>query len=162
MDKRQGVSHRVLGSGRVSSIPDMDPCGCRRPQPYCFAVPREPLRYPRAPTICNVIMVPAELRCSHPWLTGVDPGLFVKHIMPKLDSAASEHNVWSEKFLDNYVFSGEELTATWGCCVKTACARALLFCLLGYLMVQEARLLCMMFYTFLLCVLTSSLCMRCS
>ena len=39
--------------------------------------------------------------------------------MPKLDSAASEHVVWSEKFLDNYVPLGEELTATWGCYVKT-------------------------------------------
>ena len=101
-------------------IPDMDPRGCRRSQPYYFAVPREPLRYPRAPTICNVIMVPAELRCSHSWPTGVDPGLFVEHVMPKLDSAASEHSVWSKKFLDNYVPLGEELTATWGCSVKTA------------------------------------------
>ena len=40
--------------------------------------------------------------------------------MPKLDSAASEHVVWSEKFLDNYVPLGEELTATWSCSVKTA------------------------------------------
>ena len=85
------------------SIPKMDLRGCRRPRPYCFAVPREPLHYPRAPTICNVIMVPTELRCSHSWPAGVDSDSFVKNVMPKLDSAASEHVVWSEKFLDNYV-----------------------------------------------------------
>ena len=54
-------------------------------------------------------MVAVELRCLHSWPTGVDPGLFVKNAMPKLDSAASEHIVWSEKFLDNYVSLGEEL-----------------------------------------------------
>ena len=65
-------------------------------------------------------MVPTELRCSHSWPTGVDPDSFVKSVMPKLDSAASEHAVWSEKFLDNYGPLGEELTATWECSVKTA------------------------------------------
>ena len=59
-------------------------------------------------------------RCSHSWPTGVDPVLFVKNVMPKLDSAASGHIVWSEKFPDNYVPLGEKLTATWGCSVKTA------------------------------------------
>ena len=41
-------------------------------------------------------------------------------LLSKLDSAASEHVVWSEKFLDNYVPLGEKLTATWGCSAKTA------------------------------------------
>ena len=51
---------------------------------------------------------------------GVDSDSFVNNVMPKLDSAASEHVVWSEKFLDNYVPLDEALTATWGCSVKTA------------------------------------------
>ena len=36
--------------------------------------------------------------------------------------AASEHLVWNKKFIDNYVPLGVELTATWGCSVKTSCA----------------------------------------
>ena len=67
-------------------------------------------------------MVPTELRCSHSWPSGVDPESFVKDVMPKLDSAASEHVVWSDKFLDNYELLPEALTARWGCSDNNACA----------------------------------------
>ena len=89
--------------------------------------------------------------------------LFIKNVMPKLDSAASEHVVWSEKFLDNHAPLGEQLLH--GAVLPrrlVLLARALWFFLHGYLMVHEARLSCMTFYTFLLCVSTSSLCLRCS
>ena len=35
--------------------------------------------------------------------------------MPKIDSAATEHIVWSEKFLDDYYILTESATAAWGC-----------------------------------------------
>ena len=46
---------------------------------------------------------------------GVDRSQMVDHVMPKLHSAASEHIVWSEKFLDDYVLLEESATAVWGC-----------------------------------------------
>ena len=96
------MRNRIPGNGRNPSVLVEDTRGCRRPQPYCFVASREPLRYPQAPTICNIIMVPTELRCSYSWPTGVNPESFAKDVMPKLDPAASEHVVWSTKFLDNY------------------------------------------------------------
>ena len=107
----RGMRNRLPGNGRHESVPVEDSGGCRRPQPYCFVAPREPLRYPQAPTI----MVPTELRCSHSWPSGVDPESSVKNVMPKLDSAASEHVVWIDKFLDNYELLPDALTASWGC-----------------------------------------------
>ena len=92
----------------------------RRPRPYCLVVPEEPLRYPLQPRICNVIMVAAEIRCSHAWPAGVNQSLLVEHIMPKIDSAATVHIVWSEKFFDDYSILTESATAAWGCKSNTA------------------------------------------
>ena len=100
MSNRMGVVKRVcVGDG--GQQPFRDNPGRRRtrhPQPYCLVVPEEPLRYPLQPRICNVIMVADEIRFSHSWPAGVNQSLLVKHIMPKIDSAATEHIVWSEKF----------------------------------------------------------------
>ena len=41
--------------------------------------------------------------------------MLVEHIVPKVDSAATEHIVWSEKFLDDYSILTESATAAWGC-----------------------------------------------
>ena len=65
-------------------------------------------------------MVPAEIRWSHAWPAGVNRSLLVEHIMPKIDSAASEHIVWSEKSLDDYSLLTESATAAWGCSSNTA------------------------------------------
>ena len=65
----------------------------RHPQPDCLVVPKEPLRYPLQPRICNVILVADEIRFSHTWPAGVNQSLLVGHIMPKIDSAATEHIV---------------------------------------------------------------------
>ena len=40
--------------------------------------------------------------------------------MPKIDSAAPGHIVWSEKFLDDYSLLTESTTAAWGCSSNTA------------------------------------------
>ena len=74
------------------------------------------------PRICNVILVADEIRFSHTWPAGVNRSLLVEHIMPKINSAATEHIVWSEKFLDDYYLLTKSATAAWGCSSNTACA----------------------------------------
>ena len=95
---RLGVAKRVFvgDGGQLSSRPK-NKRGAQQPRTYCLVIPQEPLRYPLPPRICNVIMVPAEIRCSHAWPAGVSRSVLIEHSMPKLDSAASEHIVWSEK-----------------------------------------------------------------
>ena len=101
MFNQVGIAKRVFvgDGGQLSSRPK-NKQGARRPQPYCLVIPQEPLRYPLPPRICNVIMVPAEIRCSHAWPAGVNRSLLVEDVMPKTNSAASI--VWSDKFLDDY------------------------------------------------------------
>ena len=68
-----------------------------------------------APRICNVITVADEIRCSHAWPAGVSRSLLVEHIMPKIDSAATEHIVWSDKFFFDHSLLTEIATAARGC-----------------------------------------------
>ena len=65
-------------------------------------------------------MMPDEIRCPHSWPAGVNRSLLVEHIMPKIDSAATEHFVWSEKFLDDYSLCTKSATAAWGYLSNTA------------------------------------------
>ena len=123
MFKQVEIAKRVFDSNGGTLLNDNPTQRSRRPQPYWLMVPEEPLRYLLPPRICNVIMVPAEIRCSHTWPAGVNRSMLVEHIMPKIDSAAPEHIVWSEKFLDDYSLLTESATAAWGC--SSSIARAI-------------------------------------
>ena len=74
----------------------------RHPQPYCLVIREVCQRFPLQPRVCNVMFVSDEVRFSHTWPAGVNRSLLVEHIMHKIDSAATEHIVWSENFLDDY------------------------------------------------------------
>ena len=80
-----------------------------------MVIPKVPLRFPLQPRTCSVIAVADEIRCSHAWPAGVNRSLLVEHIMPKINSAATEHIVWSVKFMDDYSLLTESATAAWGC-----------------------------------------------
>ena len=98
MSKRAGFAKVMFVCNGGTSSSDKFVRGMRRPQPYCLVVSEEPLRSLLQPRICNVILVPDEIRCSHAWPAGVNRSLMVEHVMPKRDSAASEHIEWSEEF----------------------------------------------------------------
>ena len=120
MAMQAGVAKRVFVDNGEMPPSDTFVRGVRQPQPYCLVVPKEPLRFPLQPRICNVILVPNEIRCSHAWPAGVNRNLMAKHITPKLDSAASEHIVWSEKLLDEFELLKKSATAVWNCSSNTA------------------------------------------
>ena len=85
MFNQVGITKRVfVGDGGQLPARDKLERGARLPQPYCLVVPEEPLRYLLQPRICNVIIMPAEIRCSHAWPAGVNRSLLVENIMPKL------------------------------------------------------------------------------